>query len=220
MNLAAESPSMSSVQVSGNASLGGAAHIAPIGLRRYPRDSAHAAARIVALALMANGRIKSVEAATLDAVEAHAWLGIERHEWYAVLGQLRLDLLQHVRSSRGFSISDAALERLLDDVGNEELRRVVAALSVAVIHADRRVALGEQAFLAALERKWSVPVHPEAGAPLLRERALARSGSAAPGTDADVSTPPTREAGLPAGGDHAGMLTQRQSAAATARPPA
>lgn len=148
-------------------------HIAPTGLRPYPPDSAHAAARIVALALISNGRIKSVEAATLDAVQAHALLGVPRQDWYAVLGHLRLDLL-HVHRSRGFSISGPALERLLDDITDQDLQRLVAALCVAVIHADRRVAPREQSFLAALRRKWCVPVHPGPCALLLRERAFLR----------------------------------------------
>lgn len=150
--------------------------LAPTGLRSYPANSAHAAARIVALALISNGRIKSVEAATLGAADAHALLGIDRQEWYAVLRHLRLDLL-HVDRSHGFSISQPALERLLDDISDRELQRTVAALSVAVIHADRRLAPGEQAFLEALQRRWDMAVHPEPCALLLRERVLQRKSS-------------------------------------------
>lgn len=174
-------PQEGEAAASGPAAVPGSLHIAPTGLRRYPPDSAHAAARIVALALISNGRIKSVEAALLDAVEAPAWLGIPRDEWYAVLAHLRLDL-QQVNRSRGFSLSGPALERLLEEITDEDLQWVVAALCVAVIHADRRVGPAERAFLAALQRRWVVSVHPGRCALLLRAPKAPPSARRPPGT--------------------------------------
>ena len=152
------------------ASARGTPRIGPTGLRSYGRNSPYAAARIVAVALVSNGRIKSVEAATLDAAQAHALLGMERHEWYEVLRDLRLDLM-HVHRPNGFTVPDAALQQLFDDVTETELQRLVAALCVLVIHADRRMSQGEKAFLAMLQRQWGLAVQPEASALLLRERA-------------------------------------------------
>jgi hypothetical protein len=62
-------------------------------LRSYPRNSPQAAARIVALAPIANGRVKTVEIAALDALGALGRLGVTRPRWQAVIGELCADLL-------------------------------------------------------------------------------------------------------------------------------
>jgi hypothetical protein len=66
-------------------------------LRPYPRNSGEAAARIVALALIANGRIKAVETAVLDALEAPERLGLTRSQWHGVIDDLCADLLGTAR---------------------------------------------------------------------------------------------------------------------------
>lgn len=124
-------------------------------LPRYPVNSAVAAARIVALALIANGRIKSVEVATLDAVDAPALLGLDRAQWHRVIRTLCVDLLRAGVDQRE-ALSASSLHEVLDDVTDPSLRKVCAALSVAVIHADCLVDGAELALLEAMQDRWGI----------------------------------------------------------------
>lgn len=146
-------------RVRGGSPSEGGIRIVRFGLPRYPRDSARAAARIVAMALISNGRLKAVEAAVLDALQAHALLGLSRHEWCAVIHQLRVDLSRACRPP-GLPFSWRTLVRLLDEVSDATMRRVVRSLSLAAILADRQVDSGEQMVLDALRRRWGIETQP------------------------------------------------------------
>jgi hypothetical protein len=128
-------------------------------LRYYPRNSAEAAARIVALALIANGRIKAVEAAALEALRCHERLGLTRLEWHRVIQDLCADLLGPARCGDEICISDELLERMLDEVQGGPLRRTVLRLSSAAVHADCQVDDGESFVLLAMLERWGL--HPD-----------------------------------------------------------
>jgi hypothetical protein len=128
-------------------------------LRRYARNSAEAAARIVALALIANGRIKAVESAALDALRAHEQLGLTRTQWHGVIHDLCTDLLGPARCGDEGCIPSELLDRMLDEIDDDATRRIVLRLCSAVVHADRQIDDGESfVMLAAIER-WGL--HPD-----------------------------------------------------------
>ena len=54
-------------------------------MRRYPVDSPQAAARIVALTVVADGDIGDAEIAWLDRLAVHEQLGLARHELHTLL---------------------------------------------------------------------------------------------------------------------------------------
>lgn len=128
-------------------------------LRSYPHNSGEAAARIVALALIANGRIKPVEAAALDALRGHERLGLTRTQWHGVIRDLCDDLLGPARCGNEICISDDLLEFMLDEVQDDSKRRTVLRLSSAVVHADRQVDDGESFVLLAMIERWGL--HPD-----------------------------------------------------------
>ena len=123
-------------------------------LRLYPRNSAEAAARIVALALLADGRVDAVESAALDAMLAHEQLGMPRQRWDDVIRELSEDLVQWCRGTDGCRIDGAVLDRLLDDVEDDDLRRIVMRLCLAVAHADQQVDPCEAFVLVAAAQRW------------------------------------------------------------------
>jgi hypothetical protein len=128
-------------------------------LRHYTRNSAEAAARIVALALIANGRIKAVETAALDALRAHERLGLTRPQWHGVIHDLCSDLLGPARCGDEGCIPSELLDRMLDEVGDDTTRRLVLRLCSAVVHADRQIDDGESFLLLALIERWGL--HPD-----------------------------------------------------------
>lgn len=128
-------------------------------LRPYPRNSAEAAARIVALALTANGRIKAVETAALDALQAPERLGLTRAQWHGVIHDLCADLLGPARCGDEGCIPSELLDRMLDEVDDDALRRLVLRLCSAVVHADRQIDDGESFVLLGAIERWGL--HPD-----------------------------------------------------------
>jgi hypothetical protein len=128
-------------------------------LRHYPRNSAEAAARIVALALIANGRIKAVETVALEALRADERLGLTRQQWHGVIHELCADLLGPARCGDDSCIPSELLNRVLDEVDDYTTRRLVLRLCSAVVHADRQIDDGESFVLLAAIDRWGL--HPD-----------------------------------------------------------
>lgn len=128
-------------------------------LRSYPRNSAQAAARLVALALIANGQVKAVETAVLDALRAYERLGLTRQQWHGVIHDLCTDLLGPARCGDEGCISPELLDRVLDEVVDDSTRRLVLLLCSAVVHADREIDDGESFVLLAAIERWGL--HPD-----------------------------------------------------------
>ncbi len=128
-------------------------------LRPYPVNSPHAAARIVALALIANGRIKAVETATLDALDAPGLLRLTRPQWHDVIRDLSGDLLELTGHDDECCISAGLLDRVLDEVEDVAQRRIVLRLCSAVVQADCQIDDGESFVLLAAVERWGF--HPD-----------------------------------------------------------
>lgn len=126
-------------------------------LRPYPTDSAHAAARIVALALIVDGRMSPVEMAALEACQAAERLGLTRAQWHSVIDDLCTDLLGPARWGDDGCIPSDVLDRVLDEVQDGAMRRLVLRLCSAVVHADRRVHEAESFVLLAAIERWKLP---------------------------------------------------------------
>lgn len=131
----------------------------PPTLRPYPRDSAEASARIVALALIANGRVQAAEVAVLDSLQAPERLGLTRSRWHGVIHDLCTDLLGPARHGDEGRIPGDVLNRMLDEVDDPDTQRLVLRLCAAVAQADRRIDDGESVVLLAAIERWGL--HPD-----------------------------------------------------------
>ena len=113
-------------------------------MRRYDRNSPQAAARIVALTVLADGDFGAAELGLLDEIAAHRTLGLEREALHAVIDEFCEDLL----SSKQLAWADACpvdeytLASLMDDIDEPELRRKVLGLCLRLAGVDDLVADG------------------------------------------------------------------------------
>ena len=113
-------------------------------MRSYIKNSPQAAARIVALTLIADGDVGEAELALLDDLAVHRQLGLERDALHAVIDAFCEDLL----SSRQLAWADACpvdeyvLETLMRDIDDSALRRQVLGLCVRLAEVDDQVAEG------------------------------------------------------------------------------
>ncbi len=125
-------------------------------MRPYPRNSPRAAARIVALTLLADGQLKPVELSSLEALLGHQRLGLRRYELHAVLNDFCNDLLDEARAKHDDDchITPALIELLLADIDAPALQRQVLALCAGVARADGTLDDGERIVLDAAIEQW------------------------------------------------------------------
>ena len=128
-------------------------------MRSYPRNSPQAAARIVALAMLADGSLCRAETETLERLGAHAKLGLGPAELHAVMHDLCQDLLAASNMNWGGSgqVDRHTLSRLMAEVQDPQLQLRVMKLCVAVVDTDEHLAEGESAVLAAALAEWGLP---------------------------------------------------------------
>lgn len=126
-------------------------------MRTYPRNSPQAAARIVALAMLADGHVCRSEIEALERCDAAARLGLSRAALHEVLHELCQDLLAGSELAWGGSrqVDARTLEALLAEVQDAALQHEVLALCREVIGTDGHVAESESTVLAAAQGRWA-----------------------------------------------------------------
>lgn len=131
-------------------------------MRSYPRNSPQAAARIVALALLADGNLCRSELEALERHGAHAQLGLSPAELHTVVHDLCQDLLAASDLSWGGSsqVDARTLAALMAEVKDPQLQLKVLKLCVAVVETDAHLAESESAVLAAALTQWGLPQVP------------------------------------------------------------
>jgi uncharacterized tellurite resistance protein B-like protein len=127
-------------------------------MRRYPQDSPQAAARIVALTLIADGDVEQVELALLDELAVHEQLGLERSALHAVIDTFCEDLLssQQLAWADNCPVDEYTLSELMGEIVAPDLRRTVLGLCIDLAEADGYVAEGESVVLTAAVEHWGL----------------------------------------------------------------
>lgn len=127
-------------------------------MRMYPRNSPQAAARIVALALLADGDLSQAELDVLDRLDAAGQLGLERPAFNAVVHSFCEDLLlsMNMTWAEACRIDPRTLQSLMAEIDDPDLRLKVLNLCVEVVEADRNVADGESIVLEAAVEQWGL----------------------------------------------------------------
>jgi hypothetical protein len=134
-------------------------------MRSYPRNSPEAAARIVALVLIADGHVCRSEFDVLNQLDGPRELGLEPDGLPRIVQSLCEDLLMvaYAGGSMMASVDDSALASLMAEVDEPALQRKVLRLAVAAARADEHLADGETLVLEAARRHWDLGSEAEAG---------------------------------------------------------
>lgn len=138
-------------------------------MRTYPRNSPHAAARIVGIAALADGHLGLKEIDALERLIAHEQLGLSRLELHDAVQALAEDLMATVSPQWQFStqIDTFILPALLAELDDPALCRRVLDMCVEVAGADKHVTDDELSVIGAAAREWkltAVRTHLEPGA--------------------------------------------------------
>ncbi len=127
-------------------------------MRKYAKNSPQAAARIVALTLIADGDIGPAELAMLDESAVHQELGLTRDALHAVIDTFCEDLLssKQLAWSDSCPVDEYTLSDLMSEVDDPTLRRKVLGLCVKLAEVDDHVAEGESMVLSAAVAHWNL----------------------------------------------------------------
>ena len=127
-------------------------------MRSYPANSPQAAARIVALTVVADGDIGDAEIQWLDRVAVHEQLGLARHELHALLDTFCEDLLSsdQLKWADACPVDERTLAQLMGEIQDPALRLKLLRLCVELAEVDARVDEGESMVLVAAVEHWGL----------------------------------------------------------------
>lgn len=112
-------------------------------LRTYPVDSPRAKARLIILALLADGRLDAVELESLSRRKTFEQLQISREDFFQVFHDFCEDVAGMPSDSSSYLISPPVLDNLLGEIRSVDERPILMRLIFDVIRSDGRVAEGE-----------------------------------------------------------------------------
>ena len=127
-------------------------------MRSYPVNSPQAAARIVALTVVADGDIGNAEIEWLDRLAVHEQLGLARDELHALLDTFCEDLLasNQLQWADACPVDERTLADLMDEIQDPALRLKVLRLCVELAEVDAHVDEGESIVLVAAVEHWGL----------------------------------------------------------------
>lgn len=127
-------------------------------MRSYPTNSPQAAARILALTVVADGDIGDAELQWLDRLAVHERLGLARHELHALLDTFCEDLLSsdQLKWADACPVDERTLSDLMGEIQDPDLRLKLLRLCVDLAEVDARVDEGESFVLVAAVEHWGL----------------------------------------------------------------
>lgn len=127
-------------------------------MRRYPVNSPQAAARIVALTVIADGDIGEAEIEWLDRLSVHEQLGLARHELHTLLDTFCEDLLSsgQLNWADVCPVDECTLAYLMGEIQDPSLRLKLLRWCVELAESDAHVAQGESIVLVAAVEHWGL----------------------------------------------------------------
>ena len=127
-------------------------------MRSYPANSPQAAARILALTLVADGDIGDAEIEWLDRLIVHEQLGLARHELHAVLDTFCEDLLSsnQLKWADACPLDERSLADLMSEIQDPALRLTLLHLCVELAEVDAHIDDGESIVLVAAVEHWGL----------------------------------------------------------------
>ena len=124
----------------------------------YPANSPQAAARIIALTVVADGDIGEAEIEWLDRLAVHEQLGLARHELHGLLDIFCEDLLSsdQLKWADVCPVDERTLADLMGEIQDPALRLKLLRLCVELAEVNAHVNEGESIVLVAAVEHWGL----------------------------------------------------------------
>lgn len=130
-------------------------------MRHYEPDSARAAARILALTLLADGGLHRAELESLLRSRLLHRLGLDNRDFERILHEYCEDLqvTTHYLDGLRMQPPDEVIQTLLGDIRDERLQAGLLEAMQEIVAADGVETSAEIALLAGAVRKWGMRAH-------------------------------------------------------------
>lgn len=115
-------------------------------LRAYPPDSPAAGARLVALALLADGKLEASELEALGRHRVFDALGLSREDFFEVLFDFCGDVSRLANGKGDYLLTPGVLEALFSEVVSPAARQTLLRMIFDVIRSDGYLARGEDLY--------------------------------------------------------------------------
>jgi hypothetical protein len=127
-------------------------------MKAYPVNSPEAAARVLAMAMLADGQYSMTEIRSLDRQQAPERLGLSPEAFKAVVDGFCQDLLTAGGGQWSGSVDPATREQLMAEITDRELQDLILLQCETLMLSDGHLADGEVELLDALGAAWRRPV--------------------------------------------------------------
>lgn len=125
-------------------------------MRAYPTNSREALARLIAMAILADGQLDNREVEWLQRHDTAAMLGVEQEVLIQALLDCCRDLVGESTQERVQLLNEARLSILADDITDRALQKVALSAMLILAKADGAVSEGEQTLLRFLMSRWGI----------------------------------------------------------------
>lgn len=125
-------------------------------MRSYATNSPAAIGRLIAMAILADGRLDNREVDWIKHNDTASLLGVDRDTLIQVLLDCCRDVISEAEQERVFLLEDHRLARLADDVTDKALQKVALSAMLLIAKADGDVSEGEQTLLRFLMSRWEI----------------------------------------------------------------
>ncbi|MCU0957454.1 MAG: TerB family tellurite resistance protein [Hydrogenophaga sp.] len=126
-------------------------------MQSYPTNSPQAAARVLAMALVADGHYSMTELKAVDRLDIPQQLGLSTEDFKAILDTFCQDLLATADGQWCAGVPADVRQQLLSEVQDPELRSRLRQHCEAILQADGHMADSETELLDALAGSWKQP---------------------------------------------------------------
>ncbi len=133
-------------------------------MRSYSTNSPEALARLVAMAILADGRLDNREVDWIKHNDTAALLGVDRDTLIQVLLDCCRDVINEAEQERVFLLEDHRLARLADDLTDPALQKVALSAMLILAKSDGSVTEGEETLLRFLMSRWGLALEDLAAA--------------------------------------------------------
>jgi uncharacterized tellurite resistance protein B-like protein len=133
-------------------------------MRSYSTNSPEALARLVAMAILADGRLDNREVDWIKHNDTAALLGVDRDTLIQVLLDCCRDVINEAEQERVFLLEDHRLARLADDLTDPALQKVALSAMLILAKSDGSVSEGEETLLRYLMSRWGLALEDLAAA--------------------------------------------------------
>ncbi|MFM6986669.1 MAG: TerB family tellurite resistance protein [Hydrogenophaga sp.] len=123
-------------------------------MKAYPTNSPEAAARLLAMAMVADGQYSMTEIRSLDRQQAPARLGLDSAAFKAVVDSFCEDLLLANNGQWTGQLAVDTRRQLMGEITDPALQDLILQMCESLILADGHLADGEVELLDALSAAW------------------------------------------------------------------